>query len=104
MVRESGYPKFDDDFKQGAVRLVFETGKPIAQIAQASQPRVRAAPSYNKQSRRPAADMEASSDSNTDTNPTGPGQREHPSITSDQASANTNGPTRHFAVFDPQAT
>ncbi len=27
------YRKFDDDFKQGAVRLVFETGKPIAQVA-----------------------------------------------------------------------
>jgi transposase len=25
--------KFDEDFKQGAVRLVFETGKPIAQVA-----------------------------------------------------------------------
>jgi transposase len=25
--------KFDDDFKQGAVRLVRETGKPIAQVA-----------------------------------------------------------------------
>jgi len=27
------YRKFDEDFKQGAVRLVLETGKPIAQIA-----------------------------------------------------------------------
>ena len=27
------YRKFDDDFKHGAVRLVFETGKPIAQVA-----------------------------------------------------------------------
>jgi transposase len=26
------YRKFDEDFKQGAVRLVFETGKPIAQV------------------------------------------------------------------------
>ena len=25
--------KFDEDFKAGAVRLVFETGKPIAQVA-----------------------------------------------------------------------
>ena len=25
--------KFDRDFQQGAVRLVFETGKPIAQVA-----------------------------------------------------------------------
>jgi transposase len=31
MVRQ--YRKFDEDFKQGAVRLVFETGKPIAQVA-----------------------------------------------------------------------
>ena|SRR5205823_1443548 len=31
MVRQ--YRKFDGDFKAGAVRLVFETGKPIAQIA-----------------------------------------------------------------------
>ena len=31
MVRQ--YRKFDEDFKAGAVRLVFETGKPIAQIA-----------------------------------------------------------------------
>lgn len=31
MVRN--YRKFDEDFKQGAVRLVFETGKPIAQVA-----------------------------------------------------------------------
>jgi transposase len=27
------YRKFDEDFRQGAVRLVFETGKPIAQVA-----------------------------------------------------------------------
>jgi transposase len=27
------YRKFDEDFKQGAVALVFETGKPIAQVA-----------------------------------------------------------------------
>jgi transposase len=27
------YRKFDQDFKQGAVRLVLETGKPIAQVA-----------------------------------------------------------------------
>jgi transposase len=27
------YRKFDADFKRGAVRLVFETGKPIAQVA-----------------------------------------------------------------------
>jgi len=27
------YRKFDQDFQQGAVRLVFETGKPIAQMA-----------------------------------------------------------------------
>jgi transposase len=25
--------KFDEDFKRGAVQLVFETGKPIAQVA-----------------------------------------------------------------------
>ncbi|HWM95578.1 MAG TPA: transposase, partial [Streptosporangiaceae bacterium] len=25
--------KFDEDFKEGAVRLVRETGKPIAQVA-----------------------------------------------------------------------
>jgi transposase len=31
MVRQ--YRKFDEDFKAGAVRLVLETGKPIAQIA-----------------------------------------------------------------------
>jgi transposase len=31
MVRQ--YRKFDEDFKSGAVRLVFETGKPIAQVA-----------------------------------------------------------------------
>ncbi len=27
------YRKYDEDFKQGAVRLVTETGKPIAQVA-----------------------------------------------------------------------
>ena len=27
------YRKFDEDFKQGAVALVIETGKPIAQVA-----------------------------------------------------------------------
>jgi transposase len=27
------YRKYDEDFKQGAVQLVFETGKPIAQVA-----------------------------------------------------------------------
>lgn len=27
------YQKFDEDFKQGAVRLVTETGKPIARVA-----------------------------------------------------------------------
>ncbi|MCH1883221.1 transposase [Agrococcus sp. ARC_14] len=27
------YQKFDEDFKQGAVRVVTETGKPIAQVA-----------------------------------------------------------------------
>jgi transposase len=27
------YRKFDEDFKQGAVALVMETGKPIAQVA-----------------------------------------------------------------------
>ena len=27
------YRKFDQDFQQGAVRLVFETGKPIAKVA-----------------------------------------------------------------------
>jgi transposase len=27
------YRKFDEDFKQGAVALVTETGKPIAQVA-----------------------------------------------------------------------
>jgi len=27
------YRKFDQDFQQGAVRLVFETGKPIVQVA-----------------------------------------------------------------------
>ncbi len=28
-----GRRRFDEDFKQGAVRLVRETGKPIAQVA-----------------------------------------------------------------------
>jgi transposase len=27
------YRKFDEDFKQGAVQRVIETGKPIAQVA-----------------------------------------------------------------------
>ena|SRR5215218_3744281 len=27
------YRKFDEDFKRGAVQLVLETGKPIAQVA-----------------------------------------------------------------------
>jgi transposase len=27
------YRKFDEDFKQGAVRLVFESGRPVAQVA-----------------------------------------------------------------------
>jgi transposase len=27
------YRKFDQDFKRGAVQLVFETGKPIAEVA-----------------------------------------------------------------------
>ena len=27
------YRQFDHDFRQGAVRLVFETGKPIARVA-----------------------------------------------------------------------
>jgi transposase len=27
------YRKFDEDFKQGAVQLVVETGRPIAQVA-----------------------------------------------------------------------
>jgi transposase len=31
MVRQ--YREFDEDFKSGAVRLVFETGRPIAQVA-----------------------------------------------------------------------
>jgi transposase len=31
MVRQ--YRKFDEDFKAGAVRLVFETGRPITQVA-----------------------------------------------------------------------
>ena len=29
----SGYRKFDEDFKAGAVQLVLETRKPIAQVA-----------------------------------------------------------------------
>jgi transposase len=29
----SKYRKFDEDFKAGAVRIVEETGKPIAQVA-----------------------------------------------------------------------
>ncbi len=29
----SRYRKFDADFKRGAVELVFETGRPIAQVA-----------------------------------------------------------------------
>jgi transposase len=33
MARQSRYQKFDEDFKQGAVALVLETGKPIAQVA-----------------------------------------------------------------------
>ena len=33
MAKKSKYQKFDQDFKQGAVQLVFETGKPIAQVA-----------------------------------------------------------------------
>ncbi len=32
MARKSKYAKFDEDFKQGAVALVLETGKPIAQV------------------------------------------------------------------------
>jgi len=28
------YRKYDEDFKQGAVHLVTETGKPIAQVAE----------------------------------------------------------------------
>jgi transposase-like protein len=28
--------KFDEDFKKGAVQLVFETGRPIAQVLPAS--------------------------------------------------------------------
>jgi len=33
MARKTRYQKFDEDFKQGAVALVLETGKPIAQVA-----------------------------------------------------------------------
>jgi transposase len=33
MGRSSRYRKFDEDFKAGAVALVMETGKPIAQVA-----------------------------------------------------------------------
>ena len=33
------YRKYDEDFKQGAVRLVVETGKPIAQVARARRQR-----------------------------------------------------------------
>ena len=33
MGRSSRYQKFDEDFKAGAVALVLETGKPIAQVA-----------------------------------------------------------------------
>ncbi|MGB8019933.1 MAG: transposase, partial [Candidatus Nanopelagicales bacterium] len=33
MGRSSKYRKFDEDFKAGAVALVLETGKPIAQVA-----------------------------------------------------------------------
>jgi transposase len=33
MARQSKYQKFDEDFKQGAVALVLETGKSIAQVA-----------------------------------------------------------------------
>lgn len=33
MTRKSKYQKSDEDFKQDAVALVFETGKPIAQVA-----------------------------------------------------------------------
>jgi transposase len=29
----SKYRKFDHDFQEGAVRIVFETGKPIAEVA-----------------------------------------------------------------------
>ena len=29
----SNYRKFDHDFQEGAVRIVFETGKPIAEVA-----------------------------------------------------------------------
>jgi transposase len=32
-MRTRNYRKFDEDFKQGAVALVVETGKPIAQVA-----------------------------------------------------------------------
>ena len=33
MGQRQSYRKFDEDFRQGAVRLVMETGKPIAQVA-----------------------------------------------------------------------
>jgi transposase len=33
MGQRQGYRKFDEDFRQGAVRLVMETAKPIAQVA-----------------------------------------------------------------------
>ena len=33
MARKSKYAKYEEDFKQGAVALVLETGKPIAQVA-----------------------------------------------------------------------
>ena len=32
-MRTRNYRKYDEDFKQGAVALVVETGKPIAQVA-----------------------------------------------------------------------
>jgi transposase len=36
--------KFDQDFKEGAVRLVKETGKPIAQVARELGSGLRAKP------------------------------------------------------------
>ena len=33
MAMTRNYRKFDEDFKQGAVQLVTQTGKPIAQVA-----------------------------------------------------------------------